>query len=141
MFFCPNNLKSENNNPRFKPWFDILLHTQQYLDSQYLEYLGYITLVSCIKTNTTSTYFEQHRHLNRTEQKKTREFTQTGRRASCEYFHRVLERRREFVLHFTRSSRGFLWYEVTRCASKIVVALLTWWEQRHIHGIDRHCKL
>ena len=109
--------------------------------SQCLEYLGYITLVSCIKTNTTSTYFEQHRHLNRTEQKKTRECTQTGRRASCEYFHRVLERRREFVLHFTRSSRGFLWYEVTRCASKIVVALLTWWEQRHIHGIDRHCKL
>ena len=97
----------------------------QYLDSQCLEYLGYITLVSCIKTNTTSTYFEQHRHLNRTEQKKTRECTQTGRRASCEYFHRVLERRREFVLHFTRSSRGFLWYEVTRCASKIVVALLT----------------
>ena len=105
------------------------MHTQSIVcatvDSQCLEYLGYITLVSCIKTNTTSTYFEQHRHLNRTEQKKTREFTQTGRRASCEYFHRVLERRREFVLHFTRSSRGFLWYEVTRCASKIVVALLT----------------
>ena len=28
MFFHPKNLKSENNNPWFKPWFNILLHTQ-----------------------------------------------------------------------------------------------------------------
>ena len=39
MFFHPNNLKSENNNPWYKPWFNILLHT-----SQCLEYLGCITL-------------------------------------------------------------------------------------------------
>ena len=48
MFFHPKNLKSENNNPWFKPWFDILLHTQSIVcatvDSQFLEYLGYITL-------------------------------------------------------------------------------------------------
>ena len=44
MFFHPKNLKSENNNP----WFNILLHTQSIVcatvDSQCLEYLGYITL-------------------------------------------------------------------------------------------------
>ena len=44
MFFHPKNLKSENNNP----WFNILLHTQSIecatLDSQCLQYLGYITL-------------------------------------------------------------------------------------------------
>ena len=44
MFFHPKNLKIENNNP----WFNILLHTQSILcatvDSQCLEYLGYITL-------------------------------------------------------------------------------------------------
>ena len=49
MFFHPKNLKSENNKPWFKPWFDILLHTQSIVcaivDSQCLEYLGYITLV------------------------------------------------------------------------------------------------
>ena len=28
MFFYPKKLKSENNNPWFKPWFNILLHTQ-----------------------------------------------------------------------------------------------------------------
>ena len=48
MFFHPKNLKSENNNPWFKPWFNILLHTQSILcatvDSQCLEYLGCITL-------------------------------------------------------------------------------------------------
>ena len=48
MFFHPKNLKSENNNPWFKPWFNILLHTQSIecatVDSQCLEYLGYITL-------------------------------------------------------------------------------------------------
>ena len=48
MFFHPKNLKSENNNPLFKPWFNILLHTQPIVcatvDSQCLEYLGYITL-------------------------------------------------------------------------------------------------
>ena len=49
MFFHPKNLKSENNNPWFKPWFNILLHTQSIvcatLDSQCLEYLGYMTLI------------------------------------------------------------------------------------------------
>jgi hypothetical protein len=49
-FYLPKNLKSENNNPWFKPWFDILLHTQTIVcatvDSQCLEYLGYIALVS-----------------------------------------------------------------------------------------------
>ena len=49
MFFHPKNLKSENNNPWFKPWFNILLHTQSIVcatvDSQCLEYLGYITLM------------------------------------------------------------------------------------------------
>ena len=48
MFFHPKTLKSENNNPWFKPWFNILLHTQSIVrstvDSQCLEYLGYITL-------------------------------------------------------------------------------------------------
>ena len=45
MFFLPKNLKSENNNP----WFNILLHTQSIVcatvDSQCLEYLGYILCV------------------------------------------------------------------------------------------------
>jgi hypothetical protein len=49
MFFHSKNLKSENNNPWFKPWFNILLHTQSIVcatvDSQCLEYLGYITLL------------------------------------------------------------------------------------------------
>jgi len=27
MFFYPKNLKTENNNPWFKPWFNILLYT------------------------------------------------------------------------------------------------------------------
>ena len=49
MFFHPKNLKSENNNPLFKPWFNILLHTQSIVcatvDSWCLEYLGYITLI------------------------------------------------------------------------------------------------
>ena len=49
MFFHPKNLKSENNNTWFKPWFNILLHTQSIVcatvDSQCLEYLGYINLV------------------------------------------------------------------------------------------------
>ena len=48
MFFHPKSLKSENNNPWFKPWFNILLHTQSIVcatvGSQCLEYLGYITL-------------------------------------------------------------------------------------------------
>ena len=42
MFFHPKNLKSENNNP----WFNILLLTQSIVcatvDSQCLEYLGYM---------------------------------------------------------------------------------------------------
>ena len=41
-------MKSGNDNPWFKPWFNILLHTQSILcatvDSQCLEYLGCITL-------------------------------------------------------------------------------------------------
>ena len=49
MFFHPKNFKSENINP----WFDILLHTKSIvcatLDSQCLEYLGYITLVTRLK--------------------------------------------------------------------------------------------
>ena len=48
MSFQPKSVKSENNNPWFKPWFNILLHTQSIVcatvDSQCLEYLGYITL-------------------------------------------------------------------------------------------------
>ena len=28
MFFHPKNLQSENDNPWFQPWFNILLHTQ-----------------------------------------------------------------------------------------------------------------
>ena len=50
MFFHP---KSENDNPWFKPWFSILLHTQSIVcaivDSQCLEYLGYITLTNSCK--------------------------------------------------------------------------------------------
>ena len=41
-------LKSERNNPWFKPWFNILLHTQSIVyakvKGQCLEYSGYITL-------------------------------------------------------------------------------------------------
>ena len=43
MFFHPKNLKSENNNPWFKPGLNTLLHTQSIVcatvDSQCLEYL------------------------------------------------------------------------------------------------------
>ena len=39
MFFHLQNLKIENNNPWFKPWFDCVCHS-----CQCLEYLGYITL-------------------------------------------------------------------------------------------------
>ena len=50
MFFYPQKLKSENNNPWFKPWFSILLHTKSIVcatvDLQCLEYLGQITLIS-----------------------------------------------------------------------------------------------
>ena len=46
-FFHPKNLKSENNNPWIKPWFNILMHTQSIvcatLESQ-LKNLGFITL-------------------------------------------------------------------------------------------------
>ena len=48
MFYHPKNLKSENNNPWFKPWSTILLHTQSIVcatvNSQCLEYLGCISL-------------------------------------------------------------------------------------------------
>ena len=43
MFFHPKDLKSENNNPWFKPWCNILLHTQSIvcatIDSLCLEYI------------------------------------------------------------------------------------------------------
>ena len=46
------SLKSERNNPWFKPWFNILLHTQSNVRAtvfiQWLEYLGYITLVQTL---------------------------------------------------------------------------------------------
>ena len=62
MFFHPKNLKSENNNPWFKPRFNILLHTQSIecatVDSQCLEYLGYITL-----NNGISAFFYQKNPL------------------------------------------------------------------------------
>ena len=49
MFFHAKNMKSENNSPWFKLWF-MLMHTQSIacatVDSQCLEYLGYITLPS-----------------------------------------------------------------------------------------------
>ena len=42
------SLKSERNNPWFKPWFNILLRTQSIVCAtvygKCLEYLGYITL-------------------------------------------------------------------------------------------------
>ena len=48
MFFHPKNFKSENHDPWFESWFNILLHPQSIVcvtvDSQCLEYLGYITL-------------------------------------------------------------------------------------------------
>ena len=41
-------MKSERNNPWFKPWFNILLHTEsivcETVKGQCLEHLGYITL-------------------------------------------------------------------------------------------------
>ena len=47
-FWPKNKLKSENDKLWFKPWFNILLHTQLIVfatvDSQCLEYLGYTTL-------------------------------------------------------------------------------------------------
>ena len=51
MFFHPKNLKSENNNPWFKPWINILLHTQATVcatvDIQCLKYLEYNFGVPC----------------------------------------------------------------------------------------------
>ena len=56
MLFHPKNLKSENNNP----WFNILLHTQSIVcatvDSQCLEYLGYITLAIAWSRHTEMSY-------------------------------------------------------------------------------------
>ena len=47
------SLKSERNNPWFKPWFNILLHTQSIVcatvSGQCLEYLEYITLQEVTK--------------------------------------------------------------------------------------------
>ena len=44
MFFHQKNLKSENDNPQFKSWFNILLHTQSIVcatvDSQCFRVLG-----------------------------------------------------------------------------------------------------
>ena len=49
------SLKSEINNPWFKPWFNILLHKQSIVYatvcSQCLEYLGCITLYNGKKIN------------------------------------------------------------------------------------------
>ena len=42
MFFHRKNLKSENNNPWFKPYQSIVCAS---VDRQCLEYLGYITLI------------------------------------------------------------------------------------------------
>ena len=48
MFFHQKTLKSENNNPWFKHWFDNLLNTQSIVcatvDTQCLEYLENMTL-------------------------------------------------------------------------------------------------
>ena len=58
MFFHPKKLKSENNNPWFKPWFNVLPHTQSIVcatvDNQCLEYLGYIMLEIPKNSNTPS---------------------------------------------------------------------------------------
>ena len=50
MYFHTKNLKSERNNPWFKPWFRILLQPIVYARrwGQCLEYLGYITLGSLL---------------------------------------------------------------------------------------------
>ena len=57
------NLKSERNNPWFKPWFNILLHTQSIVcatvKSQCLEYLVCIPLLGFQKNG--GLYF-QHGH-------------------------------------------------------------------------------
>ena len=54
MFFHPKNLKSNNNNPWFKPCFNILLHTQWIVcateNSQCLEYLECISLAQGYKS-------------------------------------------------------------------------------------------
>ena len=51
-FFRPRNLKIENDNPWFNPWFNILPHTQSIvcatIDSPCLEYLEYITFNVCL---------------------------------------------------------------------------------------------
>ena len=55
------SLKSERKNPWFKPWFNILLHTQSIVcatvDSQCLEYLGYITLMHLCSLHVPSSTF------------------------------------------------------------------------------------
>ena len=52
MFFHPKNLKSGNNNPWFKQWFNILMHKKSIVcatvDSCCLEYLGCITLTTLL---------------------------------------------------------------------------------------------
>ena len=53
VYWVNQKFKSEKNNPWFKPWFNILLHTQSIVcatvDSQCLEYLGYIPLAKTPK--------------------------------------------------------------------------------------------
>ena len=53
MFFHQKNLKSENNNPWFKPWSNILRHTQSIvcapLDSQVFRVLGIYNFGSPVK--------------------------------------------------------------------------------------------
>ena len=72
MFFHPKNLKGENNNPRFKPWFNILLHTQSIVcatvDSQCLECLRIhnFEAVFSFKLHNTS-YVIKHGFSSKTE--------------------------------------------------------------------------
>ena len=61
---------SSNNNPWFKPWFNILLHTQSIViatvNSQCLEYLGYITLspgLSCNKSDKSQCIMMHQLHM------------------------------------------------------------------------------
>ena len=90
MFLHPKNLISENNNPWFKPWFNILLHAQSIMcatvDSQCLEYLGCITLALCLLGRVGTAYFhlelEPQKHtkclLPRVEMRKSLTLSQLG---------------------------------------------------------------
>ena len=65
------SLKSERNNQWFKPWFNILLHTQSNVcatvQGQCLEYLGYKTLPSTQtwkKPNLASLYYKNDQYTS-----------------------------------------------------------------------------